>query len=211
MIKFILFYFFVFVTLCGFSQRSLFNQKYEAIASDFKLNDSKIEKLKKDGKIEIFNAEKHKSNLAQQLLKMRKGNKKKVDHGYYKIIYQILSKQSIPHYRVRYIYVDKTKFEAPEKLEAYLKKIRGLLNDTEFKSVAMQYSMDYKKHVGGDSGWFKEGKTEPQFFNEISATNRLAEEVFEFEIPENNAYYFVQKTHAQTNIEEVLVLQTKEN
>jgi parvulin-like peptidyl-prolyl isomerase len=193
------------------SQRNLFNQKYETLSSDFDISESQLEQCRNEGKLEIFNAEKHKTRLANQLLKMRDGKQKKVDKGYYKINYEILSKQKIPHYRVRYIYVDQTKFESAEKLEAYLTKVRSLLDKTAFKSVAMQYSMDYKKGVGGDSGWFKEGKTDPNFFTEVISSNKLAEEVFEFEIPQNNAYYFVQKTHAPTGIEEVLVLQTKED
>jgi hypothetical protein len=192
-------------------QRSLFNQKYEALSTDFQLSESELEQYRNEGKLEIFNSEKHKTKLAKQLLKMRSGRSKKIDRGYYKNIYRILSKQDIKHYRVRYIYIDQSKFDSNEKLQEYLKKVRDLLEETAFKSVAMQYSMDYKKNVGGDSGWFKEAKTEPLFFKQVSATNRLAEEIFEFEIPENKAYYFVQKTHAPTDIEEVLVLQTKED
>ncbi len=202
---------FIFFALCFnlYAQRSLFNQKYESLSSDFELSESELDEYRNQGKLEIFNAEKHKTRLASQLLKMREGKKKKVDRGYYQLNYEILSKQEIPHYRVRYIYIDKSKFESEQKFEAYLDKVRRLLENTAFKSVAMQYSMDYKKGVGGDSGWFKQGKTDPNFFSGATSNNRLAEEIFEFEIAQNNAYYFVQKTHAPTDITEVLVLQTK--
>jgi len=210
--KYIIFFSIIlFISLDVFSQRSLFNQRYDKLAADFKLSDFELKEYRNDGKLEIFNAEKHKTSLARKLLKMKNGKSKKIDNGYYTTIYKIISKEVIPHYRVRYIYVDKSKFKTTEDQKAYLKKIRNLLEKTAFKSVAMQYSMDYRKNVGGDSGWFKEGKTESSFFKQISGSNRLAEEIFEFEIPENNAYYFVQKTHATKDIEEALVLQTKEN
>jgi parvulin-like peptidyl-prolyl isomerase len=178
------------------------------LSSDFQIDEEQLNQNKEQGKLVIFNSEKHKTGLARKLLKLKAGRKKIIDQGYYKNLYQVLSKQSIPHYRVRYIFIDKAKFETEEKLQAYLKKVRNLLEKTAFKSVAMQYSMDYKKHVGGDSGWFKEGKTDPVFFREVTANDKLAEEIFEFEA--NNAYYFAVKTHAKMDIEEVLVLQTKE-
>ena len=74
----------------------------------------------------------------------------------------------------------------------------------------MQYSMDYKKGVGGDSGWFKEGKTNPIFFQEVTNASVLADQIFEFEIPEKNWYYLAKKTHSMTELQEVLVLELKE-
>lgn len=193
----------------GFGQRSLFSQKYESLSSDFQIDEDQLDQYRKEGKLIIFNTEKHKTKLAKMLLDLKEGRKKTVDQDYYKNRYLIISKKTIPHHRIRYIFIDKAKFESPEKLEDYIKKVRTLLKDTAFKSVAMQYSMDYKKHVGGDSGWFKEGKTQPDFYREVTATNKLAEEIFEFEIQANHGYYFAQKTHAGMDIEEVLVLQTK--
>ncbi len=193
-----------------YGQRSLFNQKYLDLAQDFKLNPQKVEQLRSEGKLTIFNQEKHKTKLAADLLNARVGKSKKYDRGFYKGQYKIIAKEEITHHRVRYIFINKNKFEDQETFQKYLKKVRGLVDNTEFKSVAMQYSMDYKKRVGGDSGWFKKGKTHPVFFEEVTRADVLADEVFEFEIAENNWYYIAKKTHAKMDILEALVLDTKE-
>lgn len=191
------------------AQRGLFNQSYEAMAKDFNIKESQLQKHKSQGRVVIYNEKKHKTRLARTQLKTKKGKTKTIDKGFYKTQYETLSKQSITHYRVRYIFVDKTKFELEEDYRAYILRIKKLLNHNAFESVAMQYSMDFRKNNGGDSGWFKKGKTHPIFFKEATNTAKLADEVFEFEIPEINAYYFVKKTHAKKDIREVMVLQTK--
>lgn len=201
--------FLVIMTSGVLGQRSLFNQKYNRLSNDFQIDEDQLQDYRNEGKLIIFNAENHKTRLAKELLDLRQGRKKTVDRGYYKNRYKIISKQSIMHYRVRYIFIDKAKFDSTAQLQDYIKKVRELLEETAFKSVAMQYSMDYKKHVGGDSGWFKEGKTQADFFREVTAPNKLAEEIFEFDIEANQAYYFAQKTHTAIEIDEVLVLQTK--
>ncbi|RRO14007.1 peptidylprolyl isomerase [Flavobacteriaceae bacterium 14752] len=200
--------------LCIFSkssnaQRGLFNQPYETILNDFNLSESELESYKSQGKIIIFNEVKHKTRLAKSFLNYRKGKSKIYDKGFYEVEYKVIAKEKIPHFRVRYIYIDQSKFETEKNLNDYLQKVRSLLEETAFKSVAMQYSMDYHKNMGGDSGWFKQGKTLPDFFDKATSTNRLSEEIFEFEIPELNAYYFVKKTHSKKDIKEVVVLETK--
>lgn len=199
----------IFFVCMSYGQRSLFNQKYLDLAQDFKLDPQKVEELRTEGKLTIFNQEKHKTKLAADLIKSRVGKKKKYDRGFYKGQYKIIAKEEITHYRVRYILINKNKFEDQDSFQKYLKKVRGLVDVTEFKSVAMQYSMDYNKRVGGDSGWFKKGKTHPVFFQEVTRADVLADEVFEFEIAENNWYYVAKKTHAKMDILEALVLDTK--
>ncbi len=191
------------------AQRGLFNQPYEIILNDFNLSKSELDNYKSQGKIIIFNEVKHKTKLAKRFLNFRKGKSKTYNKGFYEVNYEVIAKEKIPHHRVRYIYVDQSKFETEETLNDYLQKVRSLLKETAFKSVAMQYSMDYHKNMGGDSGWFKQGKTLADFFDNATSTNRLSEEIFEFEIPELNAYYFVKKTHSKKDIKEVLVLETK--
>lgn len=191
-----------------FAQRNLFNQKYNSITEDFMIDSTQLEDYRSQGKIEIFNETKHKTSLAKKLLNTKTGKTKTFKSDYYQTNYEILSQQDIPHFRVRYIYIDKDKFEDDQVFENYVAKIRGLIKATAFKSVAMQYSMDYRKNFGGDSGWFKEGKTHPDFFREVTNTNKLAEEVFEFEIPEFNGYYFAKKLWTPMDIKEVLVLYT---
>lgn len=192
-----------------YAQRGLFNQRYLEMAKDFDINENQLDNYKSEGDLVIYNEEKHKTRLANKLLNARIGKTKKIDKGFYKMENKVLDKQETTHYRVRYIFIDKTKFQTDRDFQNYLDKIRNLLDQTTFKSVAMQYSMDYKKNAGGDSGWFKKGKTHPIFFREANNKAKLADEVFEFEIPEINAYYLVKKTNTQMNISEVLVLQTK--
>ena len=181
-----------------------------SLAEDFNLSQEEIETLRAQGKLEVFNEVKQKTPLTKKLVKSKIGKSIKFDRGYYKGKYEVVAKSNVPHYRVRYIFINKNKFEDEEKFEAYLNKVRGLISKTEFKSVAMQYSMDYKKGVGGDSGWFKEGKTNPDFFVEVTKTSLLANQVFEFEIPENNWYYVAKKTHSKMDIQEILVLEIRE-
>lgn len=207
--KFYLSLFLISTCVLMHAQRNLFNQRYNEISQDFNIDSNKLTEYQNKGKLIIFNEEKHKTKLAKKLLKFRKGKSKKTKRAYYDVEYEVVGKEKIPHYRVRYIFVDRTKFDTQETFDAYLKKIRSLLNNTVFKSVAMQYSMDYQQNVGGDSGWFKQGKTQAEFFKNATASNKLADEIFEFEIPENNGYYFVKKTHSKKDIKEVLVVETK--
>jgi len=191
------------------AQRTLFNQRYSSQAQDFKMSEKQLDKYKSDGQVIVFNEEKHKTRLAKKLLKSREGKTKTFDKGFYEEEYEVLSKQKITHYRVRYIFIDKNRFKTDDASENYIKKIRALLDDISFKSVAMQYSMDINQNTGGDSGWFKKGKTHPEFFKEVTNTKRLADEIFEFEIPENSWYYFVKKSYSKKDIKEALVLKRK--
>lgn len=193
-----------------FAQRNLFNQKYVSISEDFIVEDTMLEDYRSQGKIEVFNEEKHKTRLAKKLLTLKSGKTKTFKSDYYQTKYKVVSQQEIPHFRVRYIFINKNKFDSTEGLDNYIKKVRALLNQTTFKSVAMQYSMDYRKNVGGDSGWFKKGKTQPEFFDQVTNTNKLSEEVFEFEIAETNGYYFAQKLWSSKSIKESLVFYTIE-
>ncbi len=193
-----------------YGQRLLFSQKYFSLAKDFNLTQEQIEAYKTQGKLEVFNELKQKTPLTQKLINSKVGKTITFDRGYYNSKYKVVAKSNVPHYRVRYIFINKNKFEEEEKFKAYLYKVRDLISKTEFKSVAMQYSMDYKKRVGGDTGWFKEGKTNPDFFQEVVRPTLLADQVFEFEISENNWYYVAKKTHSKMDIQEVLVLEIKE-
>jgi outer membrane lipoprotein-sorting protein len=190
------------------AQRNLLNQKYVSLTEDFNIEKDQLEDYRYKGKIETFNEEKHKTKLAKKLFKSKTGKTIVFKSDYYKTKYEIISRQDIKHYRVRYIFINKNKFNTEKAFENYISKVRALLKTTAFKSVAMQYSMDYKKRVGGDSGWFKKGKTHPIFFNEVTNNSRLSEEIFEFEIPEYNGYYFVQKLWSPKDIQEILVMYT---
>ena len=199
-----------FCTQMFWAQRTLFNQKYQSLAQDFQLSQEQLDAYRGEGRLEIFNEVKHKTSLTEKLIKANVGKTIKFNRGYEVVKFRVLAKSMLPHYRVRYIFINKNKFDDQEHFDAYLNKVRDLLSKTEFESVAMQYSMDYKKGIGGDSGWFKQGKTHPVFFEEVTMSNRLAQQIFEFEIPASNWYYIVKKTHAEIDIEEVLALELKQ-
>jgi len=208
---FLLFLFLIFQFHFVSGQRTLFSQKYLTLAEDFNLSQQELEAFKSEGKLEVFNELKQNTPLTRKVVNSKVGKTIKFDRGYYKSKFKVVAKRTIPHYRVRYIFINRNKFEEQEQFEAYLEKIRRLIPETEFKSIAMQYSMDYKKGVGGDSGWFKEGKTNPEFFQEVTKASLLANEVFEFEIPEQNWHYIVKKTHSKMDIQEALVLEIRED
>ncbi len=200
---------FILISNSIFAQRLLFNQRYNSMAEDFNISEKKLDEYKSQGKITVFNEEKHKTKLAKRMLNSRKGKSKTIDKGLYEMEYEIIGKEKIMHHRVRYIFIDKDRFKSEESFKKYINKVRQLLEVNVFKSVAMQYSMDYNSNVGGDSGWFKKGETHPDFFKNATSTNRLSDEIFEFEIPEYNGYYFAKKSSSKREFKEVLVLQTK--
>ena len=133
-----------FCTQMFWAQRTLFNQKYQSLAQDFQLSQEQLDAYRGEGRLEIFNEVKHKTSLTEKLIKANVGKTIKFNRGYEVVKFRVLAKSMLPHYRVRYIFINKNKFDDQEHFDAYLKKVRDLLSKTEFESVAMQYSMDYK-------------------------------------------------------------------
>lgn len=204
-------FFLIFISIfISYSQPSLFNQLYDEI-TDFDLSEHEINNLKKKGELVIFNEEKHKTKIAKDVFKKRVGKSIKNKDGVGTTTYTIIAEKKILHYRMNYIFIDGNTMSTV-KVDNMRKSLRKLLDDdVKFESVARQYSMDYNGKRGGDSGWFKEKKTLPEFFKATNQPKLLANEVFEVNLPEMNWFYIVKKTYTPITIKEVLVLVERDN
>lgn len=208
--KLVTLFFVFFSTLTSFSQPSLFNQSYDE-TTDFGLSQKKLNEYRSRGELVIFNEEKHETKIAKEVFKKKVGKSIKNKDGVGTTTYTIIADKKIPHYRMNYIFIDGNTMSAI-KVENMRKSLRKLLDDdVKFESVARQYSMDYNANRGGDSGWFKEKKTIPEFFKATNRPKLLANEIFEVNLPEMNWFYIVKKTYTPTNIREVLVLVEREH
>lgn len=208
--KSLIVYVIFFSTLTSLSQPSLFNQSFDE-TTDFGLSQKKLNEYLSRGELVIFNEEKHETKIAKEVFKKKEGKSIKNKDGIGTTTYTIITDKKIPHYRMNYIFIDGNTMSAI-KVENMRKSLRKLLDDdVKFESVARQYSMDYNANRGGDSGWFKEKKTIPEFFKATNRPKLLANEIFEVNLPEMNWFYIVKKTFTPTNIREVLVLVEREN
>jgi len=199
-----------FVTLhCLKAQYKLFHQSYDKSAQ-FNLSENEVKDYREEGKLVVFNEEKHRSSLAVSLLEMKIGKDIKEKDATRIRTYEVISSKKINHHRLRYIFFDANKL-SKKKLRKKMDYIKKLLEDnTSFESLAHQYSMDRNAHRGGDSGWFKKTETHPVFYEAVTDENRYANEIFEVSIPENNWYYIVKKTFSPRPIREILVLKKVE-
>ncbi|MGM0634879.1 MAG: peptidylprolyl isomerase [Bacteroidota bacterium] len=204
-ITFLTLTFFLF-SLSAFSQQELFNQSYDEI-KDFDIPEDELKEYKKRGKLTIFNEEKHNTKLAEELFDTKVGKSIKIESRTGDKIYTVVAAKKIKHYRVNYIFLDGNK-TSYKKIEKMRKKLMDLLDgDVKFESVARQYSMDRNSYRGGDSGWFKENKTEEDFFNAITNPRFLANEIFPVDIPEHDWYYIIEKSYSPTEINEIVILE----
>lgn len=202
--KYLSFFLFLFTSLL-IAQPNLFNQSYDEV-QDFGLSENEIKDLRSRGELVIFNEEKHETKIAKDLFKRRVGKSVKQKQALGVTTYTVVADAEIPHYRMNYIFIDGNKMN-PSRVDNMLKTLRKLLDDDiEFEAVARQYSMDYNGRRGGDSGWFKQQKAVPQFFDATNRPKLLANEIFEVSLEEANWFYIVKKTYSSSNIREILVL-----
>lgn len=164
----------------------------------------------KDGKIIIFNQEKHKTILASELFQLSKGAVKTVINDYEKIYYKVIEKTHVPCYRVSYIYLDGTKLSIEDINLLRVNIIKKHMNGIPFDFLAQQFSMDDSAKKGGDSGWFKEGDKLFDFEKNVAQGNYQLEDVFIVDSPENSSYYVILQSHKPKNISEIKVLKIVE-
>lgn len=206
--KYLSFFFFLFTSLL-IAQPNLFNQSYDEV-QDFGLSENEIKDLRSRGELVIFNEEKHETKIAKDLFKKRVGKSVKQKQALGVTTYTVVADAEIPHYRMNYIFIDGNKMN-PSRVDNMVKTLRKLLDDDiQFEAVARQYSMDYNGRRGGDSGWFKQQKAVPEFFDATNRPKLLANEIFEVSLEEANWFYIVKKTYSSTNIREILVLVERE-
>ena len=144
------------------------------------------------GKVIVFNKEKHKTILAEELFKLSKGGKKVVKSEYNNTYYKVLDKQKIPHNRVSYIFLDGKELTLSEINSKRSKIIALYKKGHKFKDLAKLYSMDKNASRGGDLGWFEDGKMHSDFENAVKSHN--IKEIFTLNIEERNWYYVILKT-----------------
>jgi parvulin-like peptidyl-prolyl isomerase len=164
----------------------------------------------KDGKIIVFNEEKHKTILAGELFQLFKGAMKTVVNDYEKIYYKVIEKNEAPCYRVSYIYLDATKLSIKDINLLRVDIIKKHKDGVPFDFLARQFSMDESAKKGGDSGWFKEGDNLFDFEKSVARGNHQLEDVFVVDSPQTNSYYVVLQSHEPKNISEIKVLKIVE-
>ncbi len=164
----------------------------------------------KGGKIIVFNEEKHKTALAEELFQLSKGMLKTVINDYEKIYYKVIEKTKLPYYRVSYIYFDGTKLSINDINMLRDTIIKKHINGAPFDFLAQQYSMDESANKGGDSGWFKEGDNLFDFEKSVTQGNHQLEDVYSVDSPQNNSYYLILQSYEPKFISEIKVLKIVE-
>ncbi|AFU70226.1 rotamase superfamily protein [Psychroflexus torquis ATCC 700755] len=187
------------------AQNNLFQHNL-TVFDDFGLSEKEIADYKSEGNLSIFNKEKHNSRLASKLfnlkvgqsIKLKKANKKKL---------KVLKKVDVEHYRLNYIFFDGSQLDY-EDIEKQRDKILQMNKTYSFPTLAQMYSMDMRKNVGGDSGWFKKRSTPQDFQDAALSSRRVANETFKVDLISENWYYLILKSYSPILIEEILVLET---
>lgn len=190
--------------LTAVAQSRLFSQVYDEF-SDFGMNEAELEIHESEGELIVFNEAKHNTRLAKTLFKNKTGKKHKEKTRTGDRVYEVLAERHVKHYRINYIFLDGERMSI-DAIMRLREKMQGMLDEgIKFTSIARQYSMDRNSHNGGDSGWFKQERTVPEFFEAINDSKLLANMVYTVDLPEANWYYLVQKTYSPKEIREVLV------
>lgn len=191
------------------AQRALFNQDFDEI-SEFDIPESELKQYKSEGKLTIFNIEKHNTSLAKKLFDLKVGKTYEIEKDTYTKILKVVASKEIEHFRINYIFLDGNKFTY-KKIDQLRDKLKNMAGGRyDFKGLAKQYSMDMNRNRGGDSGWFKEGKVLEDFRNAALSKMRNANEIFKIDLPDQNWFYLVKKTYSPRKIREIVVLETEE-
>lgn len=162
------------------------------------------------GKVIVFNQEKHKTKMAEDIFKMGVGSKKYFKDTPQKTYYKIIEKYEIPYYRVSTVYLDGNK-KTIEEINSIRQNVISKYNEGyRFTDLAKRYSMDHTAKQGGDLGWFTYGDLHPEFEKQVLAGTYGLNDVFTIDIPETNAYYVVLMTQDKKLIEEAKVLKVTE-
>jgi parvulin-like peptidyl-prolyl isomerase len=168
-------------------------------------------KASKKNKIIVFNEEKHKTILAKELFKQNIGGTKINKNEFEKTYYKVINKTEKTYHRLAYIYLDGAEYSLDELNDLRDKIISQYHNGAPFDFLAKQYSMDGNAKKGGDLGWFLEGEMHPDFEVAIFNTDYNVNDIFTVDIPSENWYYVVLKTHDPKDISEIEVLKIVES
>ena len=191
------------------AQRALFNQDFDEV-SEFDIPESELKQYKSEGKLTVFNIEKHTTSLAKKLFDLKVGKTYEIEKDTYTKVLKVVASKEIEHFRINYIFLDGNKFTY-EKIDELRDKLKNMAGGRyDFKGLAKQYSMDMNRNRGGDSGWFKEGKVLEDFRNAAVSKMRSANEIFKIDLPDQNWFYLVKKTYSPRKIREIVVLEIEE-
>tara|TARA_R110000751_G_C13755548_1_gene478719 strand:+ start:143 stop:781 length:639 start_codon:yes stop_codon:yes gene_type:complete len=162
------------------------------------------------GKVIVFNEEKHKTRMAEDILNMSLGSKKYFKDAPQKTFYKVIEKNEIPYYRVSCVYLDSGKKSIKDINIIRNQIIAKHQEGYRFTDLAKQFSMDNTAKQGGDLGWFTNGDLHPQFEIPVIEGSHNKGDIFTIDIPDINAYYVVLITENKRLIKESKVLKVTE-
>lgn len=162
------------------------------------------------GKVIIFNEEKHKTRMAEDILSMSLGSKKYFKDAPQKTFYKVIEKNEIPYYRVSCVYFDGRKKSVKDINILRNQVINKYQDGYRFTDLAKQFSMDNTAKQGGDLGWFTNGDLHPQFEIPVIEGNHSKGDIFTIDIPDISAFYVVLITEDRRLIKESKVLKVTE-
>lgn len=203
-----LFIVFVVAPLISVAQNS-FETQLDSIVSIDEAQEFIETNKKAKGKVFIFNKEKHKTKLADELFSMYTGGKKVIQSDYKTTYYKIIDKNKVLHNRVRYILFDSAKMSVSEINALRAQIISRYKEGYEFKTLAKYYSMDINAKKGGDTGWYIKGTLHPDF--EKAVESHSVDELFTLDLVENKNYYLILKSFETKAIPEITVLKFSES
>ena len=164
-----------------------------------------------EGKLYIFNKEKHKTRLAKELFKLSKGRKKVYKTDFKKTYYKIINKAEVDYYKFNIIMLDGNK-TSNHSAKVIRDKVLSQYNEGyQFKDLAKHHSSGPTANMGGDTGWIKLGDISDAFDEHAFIENRTINDVFTIDDIENQKYYIVMKTIDKTPIEEITVIKLTED
>lgn len=200
---------FILLFSIGFSQEQ-FETKLDSITTEAQASEFIEQHKSAQGKLIVFNKEKHNTRLANDLFELGKGGKKVYESELEKTYYKLIGSENVLHHRVSYIYLDGNKKSLQDisiiRNDIIYKYKKGI----SFEDLAKRFSMDINSKRGGDSGWFSRGEMTPEFEDQISSDHHNIGDIFTIDVPSKNSYYVVLKTYDKKMIEEIKVLKIVE-
>lgn len=199
----------LFLTATAIAQDD-FNKSLDLIQTETDANDFLKSNISLEGKVIVFNKEKHHTRLAKELFNLSVGGKKYDKNTLQPTYYKIIEKTSAPYYKASCIFLDAHK-KSLEDIEYTRNKIisqhkRGV----RFENLARIYSMDQTSKQSGDLGWISKGDLHPSLEQAIFEDRHVINEVFKVDVPETKSYYLMVLTEAEKMIDEIKVLKVTE-
>ncbi len=163
----------------------------------------------KKNKLITFNEEKHNSMLAKSLFLLSKGGTKVNENEFDKTYYKIIEKIKTKHYRVSSIFLDGNKMSL-DKINLIREDIINKYeNGLPFENLVKKHSMGNNVDKSGDMGWLSKKEILPEF-DKITSEQYSVGDIFNIDMPLENKYYVIVKTHEPKDINEIKILKIVE-